>query len=321
MTNHHQSVMCEALINALVTDRHGLYVDATFGRGGHTQALLDVLASDAQVLALDQDPLAIEYANVHFAKEPRLTVVHGSFMHLESVLQMRHSIGQVSGVMADLGVSSPQLDQAERGFSFLRDGPLDMRMDSSQGMSACEWINSASLQAISNVLYCFGEERYSRRIASAIVKARDKAPIERTVELAQIVRDAHPRWPKHHHPATRSFQAIRIFINQELDALQALLPQIKHVLRVGGRMAILSFHSLEDRIIKHFVQQDQSNPLPDYLPLTESQRLAAKGDHMRFISKVMIADKAEIEQNPRARSAKMRVAEKVGLVSLTDKKG
>lgn len=320
MTDHHQSVMCAKLIHALVTDPHGYYVDVTFGRGGHTQALLNVLAPDAQVLALDQDLSAIDYARSHFANESRLKVVHGSFMYLQSVLEAHHMVGRVSGIMADLGVSSPQLDQAERGFSFMRDGPLDMRMDCSQGVSASEWINSASAQVIADVLYRFGEERYSRRIATAIVKARDQMPIFGTVQLADIIRDAHPRWPKHHHPATRSFQAIRIFINQELDALQALLPQIKQSLCVGGRMAILSFHSLEDRMIKHFVKHDQADPFPDYLPLTEEQRLNAQGDHLRFVTKVMVADKEEIQHNPRARSAKMRVAEKVGQISLRNRK-
>ena len=313
MADQHYPVMCNEMVAALVTDVHGRYIDATFGRGGHAKALLGALSPDAQLLLIDQDKAAIAYAQETLAKDPRVRVEQASFSNLSSICDQLGWVGQVTGVMADLGVSSPQLDDPNRGFSFMRDGPLDMRMNTDTSPSAKEWLVHASEKEIADVLFHYGQERYARRIARALVGYRRTQSIDTTHELAEIIRQAHPRWPKHHHPATKSFQAIRIFINKELDALTELLPQIQRVLALHGRMACLSFHSLEDRMIKQFVQaQGQSKMLSD-LPLTESQRFEAGITKMRWVGKFQVPIDQELSENPRSRSAKLRVAEKVGV--------
>ncbi|MGB2218584.1 MAG: 16S rRNA (cytosine(1402)-N(4))-methyltransferase RsmH, partial [Porticoccaceae bacterium] len=243
----HTTVLLHEAIDALVTDPHGFYVDGTFGRGGHTAELLDRLSDLGSVLAIDKDPQAIAAGKARFAQDTRLQLFHGSFADLQSVAADIQKVGDISGVLLDLGVSSPQLDEAERGFSFMRDGPLDMRMDTSKGLSAAEWIASAEEQEIARVIKEYGEERFARRMATAVVKERGKAPITGTVQLAGILAAAHPAWERGRHPATKAFQAIRIFINRELGDLEDLLGQIIDSLKVGGRLVIISFHSLEDR--------------------------------------------------------------------------
>lgn len=311
MADQHYPVMCNEMVAALVTDVHGRYIDATFGRGGHAKALLDALSPDAQLLLIDQDKAAIAYAQETLAKDPRVRVEQASFSNLSSICDQLGWVGQVTGVMADLGVSSPQLDDPSRGFSFMRDGPLDMRMNTDASPSAKEWLAHASEKEIADVLFHYGQERYARRIARALVGYRRTQSIDTTHELAEIIRQAHPRWPKHHHPATKSFQAIRIFINKELDALTELLPQIQHVLALHGRMACLSFHSLEDRMIKQFVQAQGHSKMLSDLPLTESQRFEAGITKMRWVGKFQVPIDQELSENPRSRSAKLRVAEKV----------
>jgi 16S rRNA (cytosine1402-N4)-methyltransferase len=227
-------------------------------------------------------------------------------------ISKRGWLGQVDGVLLDLGVSSPQLDDSARGFSFLREGPLDMRMDPTQGMDAVTWINSADATEIADVLYQFGEEKMSRKIARAIVSAREQSRIETTTQLSAIIEKANPKKEKHKHAATRSFQAIRIFINQELKALTDCLPQIVEVLAVGGRMCVISFHSLEDRIVKQFIQRESSNDtFPAHLPITQEQLKALQKTRLRKIGKSIDPSESEIQQNPRARSARLRIAEKI----------
>ncbi|XID75140.1 16S rRNA (cytosine(1402)-N(4))-methyltransferase RsmH [Alkanindiges sp. WGS2144] len=298
----HVSVLLDETIDALLNGRStGVYVDATFGRGGHAQALLQRLDSCSQVIAFDKDPQAQAAGAALRAQDGRLLMVHASFGQLQEQLGCL-GITQVDGVMADLGVSSPQLDQAERGFSFMQDGPLDMRMDNSKGQTAAEWLQDIDEEDLANVLFQYGEERYSRRIARAI---KQVGWIETTGQLAQIVKDAHPKWEKHKHPATRSFQAIRIAVNHELDDLQVFLPQAVQVLKPQGRLAVISFHSLEDRAVKQFIQQQSSLPEQQgWLPDAPDQRTLKK------IARVA-PDPQEVKDNPRARSAWLRVAERL----------
>jgi 16S rRNA (cytosine1402-N4)-methyltransferase len=253
----HTTVLLHEAIDALVTDPDGFYIDGTFGRGGHTAELLGRLSNLGSVLAIDKDPEAIAVGKARFAEDARLQLFHGSFADLQSVAADMQRVGDISGVLLDLGVSSPQLDKAERGFSFLRDGPLDMRMDTSKGLSAAEWIASAEEQEIARVIKEYGEERFARRMASAVVKERGKVPITGTVQLAGILAAAHPAWERGRHPATKAFQAIRIFINRELEDLEELLGQIIDSLKVGGRLVIISFHSLEDRRVKRFIRDQE----------------------------------------------------------------
>lgn len=297
----HLSVLLDETIDAVLGDRHsGVFVDATFGRGGHTRALLARLDADSRVYAFDKDPQAQAEGACLMAEDPRLIMIHDSYAALAAQL-LAHGVVQVDGVMADLGVSSPQLDQAERGFSFMSDGPLDMRMDNSKGLTAAQWIDQIDETALANVLYQYGEERYSRRIAKAI---KLNAPFERTVQLAEVIKTAHPKWEKHKHPATRSFQAIRIAINGELDDLAAFLPQTLHVLKPTGRLAVISFHSLEDRMVKQFIQQESSGVSDEdtWLPQTRAKTL-------KKIARIAPSDQ-EVAHNSRARSAWLRVAQR-----------
>lgn len=299
----HISVLLDETIEALLAGRkEGLYIDATFGRGGHTQALLKKLGSNSRVIAFDKDPQAQIVGDALAAQDSRLMMVHASFAELYTQLNCLN-IEQIDGVMADLGVSSPQLDQAERGFSFMQDGPLDMRMDNSQGQTAADWLQVIKEEDLANILFQYGEERYSRRIAKAIKLA---GAMETTAQLAQVIKEAHPKWEKHKHPATRSFQAIRIAINKELDDLHAFLPQAVQALTLQGRLAVISFHSLEDRIIKQFIQQEST--------LSENQHwLAHTIPDSRRLKKVarIAPSEQEVKENPRARSAWLRVAERV----------
>ena len=308
MAQAHDTVLLKPAVDALVTDDAGFYVDGTFGRGGHSRAILQRLGPAGRLLAIDKDPDAISAAHSEFQTDPRFAIEQGSFARLADLLELRGVKGKVTGVLLDLGVSSPQLDEAQRGFSFIQDGPLDMRMNPAEGVSAADWLASASEQEIADVIYRYGEERFSRRMARAIVNERKLQPITTTLRLAEIVKQANPAWEKHKHPATRAFQAIRIHINKELDDLQACLEQMLDVLAVGGRMVIISFHSLEDRLVKQFIAEQVKG---DDFPMGVPVQYADLNPRLKKIGKAIKADAEELEVNPRARSAIMRIAEKI----------
>ena len=300
----HKTVLLHEAVDALVTDPDGFYIDGTFGRGGHTAELLSRLSDKGRVLAIDKDPQAIAAGLERFAGESRLQIVHGSFADMGSWLEGR----EVSGVLVDLGVSSPQLDQAERGFSFMRDGPLDMRMDPSSGVSAADWLARAPEADIAQVIKEYGEERFARRMAAAVVRERALQPITGTVQLAKVLADAHPAWERGKHPATKAFQAIRIFINRELDDLDGLLEQVIDFLQVGGRLVVISFHSLEDRKVKRFIRdQERGVQLPKNLPVRDVER----GVRLKKVGKAIKPRDSEVDGNVRSRSAVMRIAERV----------
>ena len=304
----HTTVLLKEAVEALVTNADGFYVDGTFGRGGHSAELLNKVSENGIVLAIDKDPQAIESGRELFKQDSRLRLVHGSFADMSNFVDDQAHMGKVSGVLLDLGVSSPQLDEADRGFSFMRDGPLDMRMDTSAGLSAAEWIASAEEQEISRVIKEYGEERFARRMASAVVRERSKTPITRTVQLASILAAAHPAWERGKHPATKAFQAIRIFINRELDDLEVLLNRVIDVLEVGGRLVVISFHSLEDRRVKRFIRdQERGIKLPKNLPVRDVER----GVRLKKVGKAIKPTDLEVGDNIRSRSAVMRVAERV----------
>ena len=304
----HTTVLLQEAIDALVVDPDGFYVDGTFGRGGHCAELLSRLSSSGRVLAIDKDLQAITAGHKRFSEDSRLQLLHGTFADLHKMVAEMSMAGELSGVLLDLGVSSPQLDQAERGFSFMRDGPLDMRMDTSKGLSAAEWIASAGEEEIARVIKEYGEERFARRMARAIVAERVKAPIIRTVQLAGILAAAHPAWERGKHPATKAFQAIRIFINCELEDLEALLGQVIDSLKVGGRLVVVSFHSLEDRRVKRFIRdQEQGIKLPKNLPIRDIDR----GVRLVKVGKAIEPATSEVSGNVRSRSAVMRIAVRV----------
>ena len=300
----HISVLLHETVDGVLAGRDtGIYVDATFGRGGHTRLLLSKLDQDARVYAFDKDPQALEVAAQLEQEDSRFRIIHASFADIQAELA-RIGITEVDGIMADLGVSSPQLDQAERGFSFMQDGPLDMRMDNSQGPTAAQWLLEIEEEKLANIIYQYGEERYSRRIAKAIKQAGE---ITTTAQLAEIVKTAHPKWEKHKHPATRSFQAIRIAINKELDDIETFLPQAVELLKAKGQLAVISFHSLEDRLIKQFIQKESSLAEDSGwgMPLAQVDTR-----RLKKVSRVR-ASEAEVKANPRSRSAWLRVAERL----------
>ena len=300
----HISVLLHETVDAVLADRNtGIYVDATFGRGGHTRLLLAKLDAQARVYAFDKDPQALAVAAELAQQDSRFQIIHASFADMQQALNDL-GVTQVDGVMADLGVSSPQLDQAERGFSFMKDGPLDMRMDNSQGPTAAEWLVDIEEEALANVIFQYGEERYSRRIAKAIKQA---GYIETTAQLAEIVKVAHPKWEKNKHAATRTFQAIRIAINKELEDIENFLPQAVEVLKPEGRLAVISFHSLEDRLIKQFIQKESSLPEDSGWGLPQQQQDTRR---LKKILRVRASDE-EVKANPRSRSAWLRVAERL----------
>ncbi len=305
----HVSVLLEESINALVTDTAGTYIDATFGRGGHTRALLEKLGNDAQVIALDQDPQAIEAAKT-LQDDPRFDIIHTPFSNLQQVLEQRQLTGKVTGILFDLGVSSPQLDDAERGFSFMRDGPLDMRMDTSCGETAAEWLNRAEKDEISWVLKEYGEERFARKIASAIVMDREKEPFVRTKQLADMIARVSPVKEKHKHPATRTFQAIRIHVNKELEQIEQALEASLSALKQDGRLVVISFHSLEDRLVKRFIRKhSEGKQVPAGLPVTDAE--INKDKSLEKVGKAIKPGKHEVSLNPRARSSVLRIARRV----------
>jgi 16S rRNA (cytosine1402-N4)-methyltransferase len=306
--NLHTTVLLQEAVGSLITDKSGFYVDGTFGRGGHSALILAQLSDTGRLLGIDKDMAAIAVASERFAGDARFNIAHGSFAELDGLIAARGMTGKVDGVLLDLGVSSPQLDEAERGFSFQNDGPLDMRMDQTRGLSAADWINTAAEDDIAWVLKEYGEERFARRMARAIVAERLKTPFMRTGRLAEVVKEANPAWEKGKHPATRAFQAIRIYINNELTDLEQVLEQALKVLAIGGRLVVISFHSLEDRVVKRFIRrQEQGDPVPLGVPIRDEQL----NKRLRSCGKAIKASDVEVGINVRSRSAIMRVAEKI----------
>ncbi|MFW2034932.1 16S rRNA (cytosine(1402)-N(4))-methyltransferase RsmH [Acinetobacter junii] len=300
----HISVLLHETVDGVLAGRDtGIYVDATFGRGGHTKLLLSKLDQNARVYAFDKDPQALEVAAQLEQEDPRFKIIHASFADLQSELA-NIGITEVDGVMADLGVSSPQLDQAERGFSFMQNGPLDMRMDNSKGLTAAEWLLEIEEEKLANIIYQYGEERYSRRIAKAIKQAGE---LTTTAQLAELVKTAHPKWEKHKHPATRTFQAIRIAINKELEDIEIFLPQAVELLKPKGQLAVISFHSLEDRLIKQFIQKESTLAEDTGWGMPQAQIDTRR---LRKVSRIR-ASETEVKANPRSRSAWLRVAERL----------
>lgn len=305
----HRPVLLAEALAGLAVRPDGCYVDATFGRGGHAAAILESLGPAGSLLALDRDPAAGEWARAWLAADARFHFVQAAFSRLAEIIAGRGLSSRLNGILFDLGVSSPQLDDPARGFGFSRDGVLDMRMDPTCGNSAAEWLNRVGETELGRALVEFGEERFYRRIARAVVMARQQAPITTTARLADIVAAAVPTREPGKHPATRAFQAIRIVVNDELRELQAALPQAVRVLAPGGRLVVISFHSLEDRVVKRFMrEQARGRELPPDLPVTG----APTGMTLRLVGRVVRPGAAEIAANPRARSARLRVAERLG---------
>ena len=304
--HHHLPVLLHEAIDALAPRADGCYVDGTFGRGGHAAALLERLGPGGRLYALDKDAAAVEFGRQRFGDDPRFHLDQGSFASLEAFAD-RHDIkGRVDGLLLDLGVSSPQLDDPERGFSFIQDGPLDMRMDRSQGVSAADWLAEVDEQTLARVFKDYGEERFARRIARAIVADRRQRPFRTTAELAALIARVSPSREPGKHPATRCFQAIRIFVNDELEDLKSALAQALRILVVGARLAVISFHSLEDRIVKRFLRDAaQGERFPKGLPVPDS----ARRPRLRLFGKAVRPGEDELAANPRARSAVLRVAE------------
>lgn len=303
--SHHNPVMFNESIEGLNIKTDGIYVDATFGRGGHTSGILKSIGISGRVIAIDRDIEAVEYAKKHI-KDDRFEIFHSAFDNITHILDELSLIGKIDGVLMDLGVSSPQLDNSDRGFSFNKDGPLDMRMDRTRGVSAAEWLSSASEADIADVIYMFGEEKKSRKIANAIKRHQKDSDIKTTAQLANIISRIVGGHQKK-HPATRSFQAIRIFINQELTQLTDTLEQMLNLLAQGGRISLISFHSIEDRIVKRFIQEHSKQKiLPKGLPVMDSKLERAP---LVSIGKYF-ASKSELDENVRSRSAILRVAEK-----------
>jgi 16S rRNA (cytosine1402-N4)-methyltransferase len=305
----HLSVLYQESLDALAIREDGIYIDATFGRGGHSRGILERLSLPGQLIGFDRDPSAIEHAKAHFT-QPNFSIVHSAFAAMTAVPEVQQYTGKVNGILMDLGVSSPQLDEPLRGFSFMRDGPLDMRMDTSQGLTAAQWLATAEEQDISQVIKEFGEEKFGKRIAHAIVQTRQHTAITSTLQLAQIVTDAMPVKDKFKHPATRTFQAIRMYINSELEQVRAGLKAAVDMLEPGGRLAVISFHSLEDRLVKRFMkEQSRGKQVPANLPITQAEIDADKV--LRLVGRAIKAGPDELANNPRSRSAVLRIAEKL----------
>ena len=298
----HVSVLLAESVSALSVRADGSYLDGTFGRGGHSREILSRLSPSGKLIAVDKDPAA-EASALSLANDPRFQFEPGSFADISRIV----TDNSLDGILLDLGVSSPQLDDAQRGFGFGGDGPLDMRMDTRAGMTAAQWLASAPEQDIADVIKTYGEERFGKRMAAAIVKARAETPITGTRQLANIIAEANPKWEPHKHPATRAFQAIRIFINRELEDLELALECMVDKLVVGGRLVVISFHSLEDRIVKRFMRdQARGIQLPRHVPVVDSDA----GKTLNLVGKAMKPSNEEIARNPRSRSAVMRIAER-----------
>ncbi len=306
MTDLHRPVLLEETLAALAIRPDGVYIDATFGRGGHSRAILARLGPSGRLLALDRDPEAVAFGRTW--DDPRFAIAHAAFSALTETAQA-HGIAAADGVLFDLGVSSPQLDTPARGFSFRQDAPLDMRMDVSRGMSAAQWLASADEAEIARVVREYGEERFAKPIARAIVAARAREPIRTTGQLARLCAQAVRSREPGQDPATRTFQAIRIHVNQELEELALALPQALALLRPKGRLAVISFHSLEDRLVKRFLRAEEKGPeVPPEIPLRQD---ALPAGRLRILGKPIRATAAEVAANPRARSAVLRVAERL----------
>ncbi|MBX9756725.1 MAG: 16S rRNA (cytosine(1402)-N(4))-methyltransferase RsmH [Pseudomonadaceae bacterium] len=306
----HITVLLDEAVTALAVHSDGCYLDGTFGRGGHSRLILQQLGEGGRLLGFDKDPLAIATGQALAAEDGRFVVVQRSFAELGDELAVRGLAGKVSGVLLDLGVSSPQLDDPERGFSFMHDGPLDMRMDPSRGVSAAAWIASAPEEEIARAFKEYGEERFAKRMARAVVLRRAEQPFERTADLANVLTVANPAWEKGKNPATRAFQGLRIQINNELGDLERGLDAAMDALEIGGRLAVISFHSLEDRIVKQFMRRHvkgEADNLPRDLPV----RVVPFDPRLKLLGKPQFASDAEVKANPRSRSAVLRVAEKL----------
>lgn len=305
---NHKPVLLKRVLEGLNIRPDGIYVDCTYGRGGHSTALLDRLDKNGRLFVFDKDPSAVRHAQQLFMNDSRVTAIHGAFSMLIKKLEAYRVAGSIDGLLFDLGVSSPQLDEGDYGFSFLRDGDLDMRMDADSGISARDWINHASREEIEKILRTYGEERYARRISRAIVRERSQNPITRSRQLAGIIAAAVPTREKKKDPSTRSFLAIRIFINNEIGELEAVLKQVNDVLRPGGRLVVISFHSLEDRVVKRFMSSEaKGDDIPPGIPVTRD----SLSPRLKLVGKAIKPSEDEIRMNPRARSAVMRVAEKI----------
>ncbi|WNN45098.1 MULTISPECIES: 16S rRNA (cytosine(1402)-N(4))-methyltransferase RsmH [Winslowiella] len=304
----HTTVLLDEAVNGLNLKDNGIYIDGTFGRGGHSRLILSQLGEQGRLYAIDRDPQAIAAAAE--ITDPRFNIIHGPFSALAEYVEERGLTGKIDGILLDLGVSSPQLDDAERGFSFMRDGPLDMRMDPTRGHSAAEWLLQAEESDIAFVLKTFGEERFAKRIARAIVERNREQPMTRTKELADVIYAATPVKDKFKHPATRSFQAIRIWVNSELEEIELALKGALIALAPSGRLSVISFHSLEDRIVKRFMREQSRGPqVPAGIPMTEAQLASLGGRQLKALGKMMPGE-AEVGENPRARSSVLRIAER-----------
>ena len=304
----HVPVLREEVLEALAVRADGRYLDGTYGRGGHAAAILERLGPAARLVVIDTDPAAIAAARARYGKDARVRIIQGNFAEMQALTAMGESAGGFDGILLDLGVSSPQLDEPARGFSFRAEGPLDMRMDPGRGVSAAQWLATVEERRLAEVLRRYGEERHARRIARAVVRARSEAPIDTTIRLAEIVAAAVPGREPGKHPATRTFQAIRIEINGELDALAAALEQSLELLTRGGRLCVISFHSLEDRQVKRFMR-GHAREAEAWRGLPEMPEHARP--RLRLIGRAVHAGEGEIAANPRARSAVLRVAERV----------
>ncbi|ENM3849200.1 16S rRNA (cytosine(1402)-N(4))-methyltransferase RsmH [Vibrio cholerae] len=310
----HISVLLNESIEGLAIKPDGIYIDGTFGRGGHSRTILAQLGPQGRLYSIDRDPQAI--AEAQKIDDPRFTIIHGPFSGIAEYAQRYDLVGKVDGVLFDLGVSSPQLDDAERGFSFMKDGPLDMRMDPTSGMPVSEWLAQADLDDITWVIREFGEDKHARRIAKAIVEYRENElnePLTRTSQLAKLISDAAPKsFKEKKHPATRAFQAFRIYINSELEEIDTALRGASDILAPQGRLSVISFHSLEDRMVKRFMRKESLGPeVPHGLPLTQEQIRALGSAKMKTVGKALKPSDQEVELNPRSRSSVLRVAEKL----------
>lgn len=305
----HISVLLQEAVDGLAITGDGCFIDCTFGRGGHSSLILSQLSADGRLIAIDRDPTAIVAAE-KFKDDARFLIEHEGFASLADIAEKHQLTGKVDGILLDLGVSSPQLDEAERGFSFMKDGPLDMRMDTSRGQTAAEWLAVADVEDITWVLRTFGEEKHAWRIANAIVDSREENPLTRTSQLAKLIKTTAPQREIKKHPATRSFQAIRMYINSELEQIEKALAASLDVLAEGGRLVVISFHSLEDRLVKQFMKKhSQGKKVPRGLPISEEE--LNKGKKFTLIGRRLKPSKTEVEQNVRSRSSVLRVAERL----------
>lgn len=307
--NSHISVLLNEAVDGLAINPDGVYIDCTFGRGGHSSLILSQLSDSGRLIAIDRDLTAIAAAE-KFSDDPRFVIEHSGFAELEAIANKHNLLEKIDGILLDLGVSSPQLDDADRGFSFMKDGPLDMRMDTSKGQTAAEWIAVADVEDITWVLRTFGEEKHAWKIANAIVDAREETPFTRTSELAKLIKTVAPQREIKKHPATRSFQAIRIYINSELEQIETVLAASLSVLSEGGRLVVISFHSLEDRLVKQFMKKhSQGKQVPRGLPISEAE--LQKGKKFSLIGRRLKPSKDELEVNNRARSSVLRIAQRL----------